>query len=141
MANITYFYMEIVSEKTHAEASEMVNRINEVTIESSEEIKEIIIVGSRAYENFYMYKNDQNELNELSKYKVVLPCTFKNLIIDAKHTYIYLKANFDIPYTMKWDSVYLDSYLEKEEINNMPVWPHKDSIRIFEGKLIIKLSN
>lgn len=142
IANISYSYMKITFEKTYADASEMINRINEITSNNETVITEIVFVGNRLDGNFYTYVDEENRLNQLSKYNIVFSSLHKILTFDPQLTYLFLKVNFDLPYTSRvWEQDYLDSYYEKEEIKNMPAWPDKDSIMIFEGKLILKLSN
>lgn len=138
MANISYFCMQIIYEKNYAEASEMMNKINELTANSEDYVNEIVFVGERI--DLYSAYNKDGSLNELSKYKVVLPLMHKTLTFDYRRAYLFLRNSFRIPYYMIWDTDYQNSFKEVKEVKEMGVWPADNSIIILENKIIVKLS-
>ena len=52
-----------------------------------------------------------------------------------------MTENFDINYQQKWDVNYRDSYLDKEEVMKMGVWPSKNSVAIIDDVIVVKISN
>ena len=132
MANILYFALDRNNTETLAVATEMIIRIHE--IEDETPFDKIAIVNDEQKLNY----NDA-KLSDITKdYYLLLRAVDKNLLLDQKHISLYLSHtfNFDIPFVSNDEH---DIIEQNPEIDEMAAWPSKDSMRVIDDVLVIKL--
>ena len=147
LINISYYCMERTYLKSYADGLEMAYRIQDIVDEykvenPNESISEIVFVGSKLYEVLFEMWDEAN--NKKSKYTNSQSFVYnlkESLLWDGVHAYLFVTSNFDIDYYQSWDMNYRDSFLDKDEVKRMGIWPEKSSVAIIDNKIIVKISN
>lgn len=147
LLNILYYSMERTYNRSYADGLEMTYRIHDVVneykiINPDARISEIVFVGTKI-EDVMTSIYDKNTL-ELTKYANSYAYTYDvtdTYLYDGIHAYLFVTSNFDVNYQQSWDVSYRDSYLDKEEVINMGVWPSKNSVAIIDDVIVVKISN
>ena len=147
LINVLYYSMEQTFNRSYADGLEMTLRIHDVvgeyqSINPETHISEIVFVGTKMNDVMTSIY-DRNTL-ELTKFANSYAYTYdvvETYLYDGIHAYLFVTSNFDVDYEQSWDVNYRDSYLDKEEVIQMDVWPSKNSVAIIDDVIVVKLSN
>ena len=134
MANISYFYLDKCYERSNYMGSQMMERIVQVQEEYGEEIESIAFIGNRAHEVALINSAQGNKIPLLGS---VIETDF---LYDHTHAYLYMcnTYNLGLPAVSYEDRQALAA---TDAVRNMDVWPVKDSVKIVDGVLVIKLAD
>lgn len=154
-ANMSYAYMELCYEKTHALAVELNTRIHLLDDGS---IRYIALCGSLdtwEQEDYF----DQEKLRQLGAWKhmdkTILTPEFLSLYTDLElsyystndldHPLVKNEPNIPAPYNWEFRAPVLSAeecyaLADTEEVKAMPVWPARDSVRVIGDIVVVKLS-
>lgn len=133
MANISYYFMHESYERSYYEGLEMTMRIHELDTP----YKKVAILGDRSDEvalvkENYSYRSAMN-IHILSSQ------IEKSLLYDSIHTYAFLHNVFDLDLPLCTDSE-LELFEKSPVVSEMATWPSKDSVKVIDDILVIKLS-
>ncbi|MGN0503521.1 MAG: hypothetical protein ACI4HJ_00560, partial [Ruminococcus sp.] len=128
-ANIAYYYLNFEYENTYHEATNMANCIDSI---AEGENFQIAIIGERT-EKVALEFSEQT--NSAFMYTSMIE---KDLLLDGTHTenflsnVLYCNYNYADSETKKYIS-------QTDEFLNMSVWPAKDSVKIINNTVTVKL--
>lgn len=129
IANITYFNMELRYEKTMALSNRILDRVEQ--LEQYKDIEKIMVSGRVS-----MYSKLSSETIP-QKLPNMIGSTGENFLTESYHYKVMLESFLGFP-------VEAATLEEQENIQNtldfqqMPVWPAKESVRVFNDTLVIK---
>ena len=129
-ANIAYLYLNQCYESTYHTSTEVLQRVH-LASETGEE--KIAIVGN------YVYDTEMNN-NPLSKEMGSLSGTIKStLAYDHTHIKHFTKNTFFNEFDfVSYEE--LEEIKQYKEIEDMPCWPAKDSVKNINGYIVVKLA-
>ena len=131
MANISYFYLDKCYEKSFYMGSQMMTRITEVS--QNEAITQVAFVGTRNEEVTITPDFPGNRIHMLSSQLET------DLLFDNDHSYLFLKNVYGLELSRT-----APEQLKKLEadtvVQQMGIWPAKDSVGVIDGVLVIKLA-
>lgn len=128
MANIAYAYMNRSYLSTYADATEMLAEIHDLDTDS----KQIAVVGNKTREV------SLDDVPHAKKIHMLGQLLETNLMYDEEHLVYFLNETFYADFIRadkKWES---DAGIGKQ-IAEMSIWPEKDSIRVIDDVIFIKL--
>ena len=137
-ANACYFYMHFCYERTYAEGVEMMIDIHD--LQDEYEFDKIAVMGSRTTE--LQYENIDPETGKIlgaGKFHILSRIMQKSLLFDEVHVRLILEANYGLKLDAVPEAERL-ALLETEEVKSMGSWPAKDSMKVIDDVLVIKLS-
>lgn len=132
LANISYFYMHSSYERSYATALEMTTRMH--MIANDDEIERIAIVGAGEKSDAVILGYD-----EPSSHAHILTGRLRSdLMYDREHIYHFLEGVLGVDFRFASNEECAE-FAEQPDIADMGVWPAKDSMRLCNGVLIIKI--
>lgn len=154
-ANIGYAYMDQCYEKTYAAAVELTSRVH---LLDDGTIRHVALVGSLdswEQEDYF----DRGKLGRLGAWKhmdkTILTPEFLSLYTDFDLSYYRIKGeeyplvenepNIPAPYNWEFrfptlSAAQTEALGQTMEVQAMPVWPHKDSVKVMGDTIVVKLS-
>lgn len=132
LANISYFYMHSSYERSYATALEMTTRMH--MIADDDEIERIAIVGAGDKSDAVILGYD-----EPSSHAHILTGRLRSdLMYDREHIYHFLEGVLGVDFRFASNEECAE-LAEQPDVADMGVWPAKDSMRLRNGVLIIKI--
>lgn len=131
IGNISYIFMHRSYEHSYANGLEMVLRIRDFE-DSYEDVAFIGHVPDAMVRDMEETARDQVYL--ISAYQ------YTNLLFNHEHASLFLENTFHVDYIFA-DGQRLQELSENEIVNEMGVWPSKNSIKVIDDTLVIKLSD
>lgn len=132
LANISYFYMHSSYERSYATALEMTTRMH--MIADDDEIERIAIVGAGEKSDAVILGYD-----EPSSHAHILTGRLRSdLMYDREHIYHFLEGVLGVDFRFASNEECAE-LAEQPDVADMGVWPAKDSMRLCNGVLIIKI--
>ena len=130
-ANIAYYHLDKCYEKSYATGLEMMSRIH---LLDDGTIENIAIVGDISGEVCLGGEKKETRLQLLGQ------LLEENLLFNQEHAYLYMENMFDLELEAVSQTELL--VLEQDEaVREMACWPHRDSVKVIDDTIVIKLSN
>ena len=147
LTNILYINVERGYLRSYADGLEMVIKIREVIDDYKEknpnkDISKIVFAGTKNYEvSFPIYDVGEPIPIDYAPAWQYLSNVKDTLIWDGSHATQFIAANFELGFDFVWYQNDTDSYLDKNEVKNMGIWPANDSVAVIDGDVVVKISD
>lgn len=128
-ANIVYFNMHYVNQRTYATACEIAERIH--TCEDGENATKIAVLGELSDERIDLNSHIGGVYKSSGLYS--------NLMFDQSHIQMYLNQVFGMKLE-EADETTAESLLNDAAVQNMGIWPDNNSLMVIDDVIVIKLS-
>jgi len=128
-ANISYSYLERCYETSYAMGAEMMARIHML----DEEADSIVVVGELVQEAVLT----KDPLGQ--KIPLLIRLIEKHFLFDHAHTVLFLDHTFQNELTAV-EKEEISQWETKKEVQEMGCWPEKDSVKVIDKTVVIKLS-
>ena len=139
MANISYYYMNLTYERTYADAVEMMVKIHD--LQDEYDIKNLAVVGTRFSEVQWEYSDSNTgKIAPAGKVHLFSGGLGTNLLIDSEHTVLFLQNTLGLELKSVANEK-IAELSELPEVQAMRCWPSRDSMKVIDGVLVIKLSD
>lgn len=138
MANISYFYLDLSSQRSYADGIEIMSEIHSFQDENA--VEKIAFIGDRRLTEEFDFDVITGKHNADNEIKIFKDSIETSLIYNHDHAIRYLHSilGLNIPSCTNAELAELE---QNDAVKSMKPWPHKDSFQMIGNTLVIKLAD